>query len=229
MSNTKAVNCIIVDDELSSQRVLEHFIVDTNILNLKTICNNTNEAFKYLQLHTDIDLLFLDINMPKQSGIDFYKQLINPPLVIFTTAYPQYAIDGFEVNAIDYLLKPIAYERFLTAINKVLNAQKTTTADNFIILNENKTLHKVYFQDILFVEAFGDYVKVHLEHKIIITLSTFTTFLDQLPNVFLRTHKSFCINLNHMNSISGNRIKVRAHQIPIGQSYKQSVLKALNI
>lgn len=167
MSNTKAVNCIIVDDELSSQRVLEHFIVDTKILNLKTICNNTNEAFKYLQLHTDIDLLFLDINMPKQSGIDFYKQLINPPLVIFTTAYPQYAIEGFEVNAIDYLLKPIAYERFLTAINKVLNAQKTTMADDFIILNENKTLHKVYFQDILFIEAFGDYVKVHLEHKMI--------------------------------------------------------------
>lgn len=229
MSNTKAVNCIIVDDELSSQRVLEHFIVDTKILNLKTICNNTNEAFKYLQLHTDIDLLFLDINMPKQSGIDFYKQLINPPLVIFTTAYPQYAIEGFEVNAIDYLLKPIAYERFLTAINKVLNAQKTTMADDFIILNENKTLHKVYFQDILFVEAFGDYVKVHLEHKIIITLSTFTKFLDQLPKIFLRTHKSFCINLNHMNSISGNQIKVRTHQVPIGQSYKQSVLKALNI
>ena len=117
MSNNKTISCIIIDDELSSQKVLQHFVYETEVLELKQTYNNSVEAFKYLQLHPKIDLLFLDINMPRQSGFDFYKSLQHPPAVIFTTAYPQYAVEGFEVDATDYLLKPIAYERFLTAIN----------------------------------------------------------------------------------------------------------------
>jgi DNA-binding LytR/AlgR family response regulator len=221
---------MIIDDELSSQRVLQHFIGETDILNLKTTCNNASEAFKYLQLNSDVDLLFLDINMPKQSGIDFYKSLNNPPQVIFTTAYPQYAVEGFEVNAADYLLKPIAYERFLVAINKVLsNLNQPNNNDAFIILKENKAMHKVAFNDIQYIEAFGDYVKVHTKEKTIITRSTFSKFIESLPNFFLRTHKSFSINLNRMNQLSGNIIQLENHTIPIGQTYKKSVLKALNL
>lgn len=168
--------------------------------------------------------------MPKQSGLDFYKSLQHPPKVIFTTAYPQYAVDGFEVNAVDYLLKPIAYERFLVAINKLLNSNKTEPkGDDFLILKENKALHKVLLADILFVEAYGDYVKVHLKDKYITTHSTFSAFIDQLPRHFMRTHKSFSVNLNKLDQLSGNQITVDSHTVPIGQTYKAQVLKALNI
>jgi DNA-binding LytR/AlgR family response regulator len=230
MNTTKSISCLIVDDELSSQRVLQHFIKETAILDLKATCSNTAEAFKYLQLHSHIALLFLDINMPQQSGLDFYKSLKNPPQVIFTTAYAQYAVDGFEVNAVDYLLKPIAYNRFLTAIHKVLNNENTAqSTDDFIVLKENKALHKIYFSNIQYIEAFGDYVKVHTEDKTIITHSTFSNLIENLPKQFLRIHKSFSINLNKMNHLSGNKITVDTHTIPIGQTYKQTVLKALNL
>ena len=230
MNTNKSISCLIVDDELSSQRVLEHFVKDTSVLNLKATCNNAAEAFKYLQLNDTIDLLFLDINMPQQSGLDFYKGLINPPQVIFTTAYAQYAVDGFEVNAVDYLLKPIAYERFLTAIHKVLNSENTTkTIDDFIVLKENKVLHKVYYSNIQYIEAFGDYVKVHTKERTIVTHSTFSKLIENLPNHFLRTHKSFSVNLNKMDRLSGNQITIDSHTIPIGQTYKQTVLKALNL
>ncbi|WP_299361682.1 LytTR family DNA-binding domain-containing protein [Winogradskyella sp.] len=230
MISHKAISCLIIDDEPSSQRVLQHFIAQTPVLDLKTTCSNAEEAFKYLQLNEKVDLLFLDINMPKQSGLDFYKSLQNPPLVIFTTAYPQYAVDGFEVNAIDYLLKPIAYERFLTAVNKVLhNNDRNANEDEFIILKENKALHKIRFEDVQYIEAFGDYVKVHTKQKTITTHSTFSKFIENLPHYFLRTHKSFSINLKKLNYLAGNQISIDNHKIPIGQTYKQTVLKALNL
>lgn len=230
MGNSKIIRCLIVDDEVSSQSVLQHFIAETEVLDLKQTCNNTAEAFKYLQLNNDIDLLFLDINMPQQTGIEFYKDLQHPPKVIFTTAYPQYAVEGFEVNAIDYLLKPIAYERFLIAIKKVIDTISTIEdVNDFIILKENKTLHKVFFDDIQFVEAFGDYVKVHLNDKTIMTHSTFSKFIAPLPKNFIRTHKSFSVNLDKMVQVSGNQIVIEQHPIPIGQTYKATVLKALNL
>lgn len=230
MYKPKSISCLIVDDELSSQRVLQHFIAQTAVLDLKHVCNNANEAFKYLQLKGGIDVLFLDINMPKQSGLDFYKSLQNPPKVIFTTAYPQYAVEGFEVNAIDYLLKPIAYERFLTAVNKVLQLQSVTVdANDFIILKENKALHKVFFSDIQYIEAFGDYVKVHTKEKTITTHSTFKNMLTNLPPFFLRIHKSFSINTEKIQQLSGNQITIDTHQLPIGQTYKESVFKVLNL
>lgn len=227
--NNNAISCLIVDDELSSQNVLQHFIAQTDVLELKQTCNNAQEAFKFLQLNTGIDLLFLDINMPQQSGIDFYKSLKHPPAVIFTTAYTQYAIDGFELNATDYLLKPIAYERFLTAIGKVINSRTKDINSSFIVLKENKALHKIQFENILFIEAYSDYVKVHLTDKIITTHSTFSGFIKQLPSYFIRVHKSFSINLNEMTQLSGNQITLQSHKIPIGQTYKAKVLEALKL
>lgn len=229
MNNSATISCIIVDDELSSQKVLQHFIANTAVLDLKHTCNTAVEAFKYLQLNPTVDVIFLDINMPQQSGLDFYKSLAKPPAVIFTTAYPQYAVDGFEVNATDYLLKPIAYERFLVAINKVLTNTSASSETDFIILKENKALHKVLFEDILFVEAYGDYVKVHLSDKTITTHSTFSGFIAQLPKYFIRTHKSFSVNINKLSQLSGNQIMVASHNIPIGQTYKAKVLEALHL
>lgn len=223
------LNCLIIDDEPSSQSILKIFCDDVDFINVVKICNNALEAMPVLNSQKDIDLLFLDINMPKLSGLNFYKSLQNPPDVIFTTAYPEYALDGFEVNAIDYLLKPFSFERFLAAVNKGLEKKKSNTfTDNTLFIKANKVLHKVNPDAILFVEAYGDYVKVHQENSIITTNSTFTNILKLLPNHFVRCHKSFAINLKKMNSLAGNVITIGDKTVPIGQTYKSDFLKSLN-
>lgn len=227
------LRCLIIDDEPSSQLVLKTFIADVGFLELCGIANNAVEAMNLLQDHTDIDLLFLDINMPKISGLTFYKSLQNPPHVIFTTAYSQYAIEGFEVNAIDYLLKPFSFDRFFKAVNKVIENQSgkelKNHEDSFILIKSSKTLHKVNPNDILFIEALGDYVKVHLETSYILTNNTFSSVLESLPELmFIRTHKSFAINFAKMNSLEGNLITINHHKIPIGQKYKAAFLSMIN-
>jgi DNA-binding LytR/AlgR family response regulator len=227
------INCLIIDDEPSSQMVLKKFIADVEFLELMGVCNNAIDAIHELKQNQTIDLLFLDINMPKISGLTFYKSLQNPPEVIFTTAYPQYAVDGFEVNAIDYLLKPFSFDRFFTAVNKVVeknsNNGNHSEKDHFMLIKSNKTLYKINSENILFIEACGDYVKVHLEDKFIMTNATFTSVLESLPNpVFIRTHKSFAINFNKMNSVSGNQVNIKNHKIPIGQKFKTEFLDLIN-
>ena len=226
------INCLIIDDEPSSQTVLKKFIADVDFLELVKVCNNAVDALQVLNQNQSIDLLFLDINMPKISGLTFYKSLQHPPEVIFTTAYPQYAVEGFEVNAIDYLLKPFSFERFFTAVNKVVEKRFTSdtkTDDHFILIKSSKTLHKILSDNILFIEAYGDYVKVHLEDQFILTNATFTSILELLPEqVFVRTHKSFAINFKKMNSLSGNQITIGSFKIPIGQKYKAEFLDFMN-
>ncbi|WP_242206487.1 LytR/AlgR family response regulator transcription factor [Aestuariivivens insulae] len=227
------INCLIIDDEPASQIVLKNFIADVGFLEMKAICNNAIEAIDKLKEFNDIDLLFLDVNMPKISGLTFYKSLQNPPHVIFTTAYPQYAVDGFEVNAIDYLLKPFSFERFFIAVNKVLekryNNGNNTSEEQFFLVKSNKTLHKINFKNILYIEAFGDYVKVHQEQQCLLTNATFTSVLESLPkDIFVRTHKSFAINFKKMNAISGNQITIQKHKIPIGQKYRVEFYKFID-
>ncbi|WP_370479061.1 LytR/AlgR family response regulator transcription factor [Tamlana flava] len=227
------INCLIIDDEPSSQVVLKKFVGDVDFLELVKVCNNAIDALQVLKQDQSIDLLFLDVNMPKISGLTFYKSLQNPPEVIFTTAYPQYAVDGFEVNAIDYLLKPFSFERFFMAANKVFekkyNNGNQTGIDQFIFIKSNKTLHKINFENILYIEAYGDYVKVHLANEFILTNATFTSLLESLPeHLFIRTHKSFAINFKQLNSISGNQITIKHHKIPIGQTYKTEFLNFIN-
>mgnify|MGYP003624344033 FL=1 len=172
-----SIKCLIIDDEPSSQQILKKFIGDVDFLELKGACNNSNDALQYLKEDKEIDVLFLDINMPKISGLSFYKSLQNPPDVIFTTAYSQYAIDGFEVNAIDYLLKPFSFDRFLTAVNKLERKKATADGrilfDDFILIKSNKVLHKVRFKNIIAIEASGDYVKVYLEIKLLLRTTRF--------------------------------------------------------
>lgn len=227
------ISCLIIDDEPSSQAVLKNFISNIDFLELKGICNNAIEALEMIRASHSIDLIFLDINMPKISGLTFYKSLQNPPEVIFTTAYPEYAISGFEVSAIDYLLKPFSFERFFIAINKVLEKKSISinkpSQEHFILIKSNKILYKITSDNILFIEAFGDYVKVYLEDKFILTHATFSFVLDSLPkHMFIRSHKSFAINFNKMSSVHGNQISVNNHKIPIGQKYKAEFMKAIN-
>lgn len=227
------ITCLVIDDEPSSQHVLKKFIADVAFLELTAVCNNANDALEELNKHPKIDLLFLDINMPKISGLSFYKSLQNPPEVIFTTAYTKYAIDGFEVNAIDYLLKPFSFDRFLTAVNKLRDKKTTNTndlaIDNFLLIKSNKVIHKIFPKDIVFIEASGDYVKVYLENQCIVTNNTFSNMLKSLPvSYFVKTHKSFAINMRKIKSIAGNQIITEHNKVPIGQKFRADFLKLLD-
>ncbi len=220
------ISCIIIDDEPSSQNVLKSFINKIDYLDLKHTCNDALEALTYLKTNT-VDLLFLDINMPQLSGISFYKSLKNPPKVIFTTAYTEYALDGFDVNATDYLLKPFSFDRFLKAVTKIkdLNIKYNET----IILKADKKLHQIKVDDILYIESIGDYIKVHINQKYLIVYKTLKKIFDELPNsVFKQVHKSFIINKNKLDYIEGNTILIHSNKIPLGQKYKKSFLENFN-
>jgi len=226
-----SISCIIVEDEPAAREILEHYINDIPMLNLKASCNNAIEASAFLA-KSDIQLIFLDINMPKISGMDFLKTLQNPPMVIFTTAYPEYAIESYELNAIDYLLKPFSFNRFLQAINKT--ADRLTEQipkkdnENFIMLKADKKIHKVKINDILFLESMGDYVKVNFKDEKLIVHETLTGLHAKFPdNVFLRIHKSFIISTQHFQYIEGNTVKIGEIEIPIGLKYKNDFLEHL--
>lgn len=224
------ITCMIVEDEPASQEILKHYIADVPDLVLTSICNHALDANKVLASEP-VQVIFLDVNMPKLSGINFYKSLQRPPLVIFTTAYPEYAIQGFEVDAVDYLVKPFPFERFLRAVNKLHDKLQTPPAPlsvNYILLNADKKLYKVKHTDIRFVEAFGDYVKVHLPDQVIIVHETMQGIQQQLPgDLFARVHKSFIIALDHFQYIDGNTVIVASRSIPIGQTYKNEFLKRI--
>lgn len=221
------INCIIVDDEPASRGVLEKFISDCPSLNLLYSCKNAFEANKILN-KDDVQLIFLDINMPKLSGLKFYKSLTNPPFVIFTTAYPEYAVEGFEVDAVDYLLKPFPFERFLKAVNKasnVLNNKQVASDSSYILLKSDKKLYRIILNEINYLEALGDYVKVNYSNQSIIVHETFQNLLSQLEeSKLVRVHKSFAIALNKFDHIEGNLIKITDKFIPIGQTYRSEFL-----
>jgi DNA-binding LytR/AlgR family response regulator len=226
------IKCLIVDDEPLSQDVLKKYIGDTPMLELVGTCFDAFEANEVIQV-TTIQILFLDINMPKLSGIRFIRTLSNPPLVIFTTAYPEYAIEGFEVDAIDYLVKPFSYERFLKAVNKGIEKigfsnLKKTTADAFLLLKSDKKVHKVNFNDICYMQSFGDYIKVFTTEKCIVIHDTFLSMQEQLPgDQFVRVHKSYIIALDKIKYLEGNQVKIGDEMIPIGLTYRDNILNLL--
>ena len=222
----KKINCIIIDDEPSSQNVLEQFVENIDYLVLKKVCNHAVEAKKVLE-EEKIDLLFLDINMPLISGLEFYKSLKEPPLVIFTTAYSEYAVEGFEVNATDYLLKPFSFDRFLVAVNKAKDI--LTQNGDKLLLKADKKLHLINFDDILFINSLGDYVKVYYNSSFLITYSKLSSLIERLPkNKFIQVHKSYVINFQKIDVIEGNHILIQENKIPIGQKYKSNFTNKLN-
>lgn len=225
------IRCLIVDDEPLSRQVLNGFVADHPDLELTGECKDALEAMSFLEKH-EIDLLFLDINMPKLSGVNFYKSLQQKPEVIFTTAYSEFAVEGFELNAIDYLMKPIAFERFVKAVQKVKlklgQSSNSSIAQDYIMLKADKKMYRTSFEDILLCEALGDYVKVHLKDKVLIISTTMKNILAELPEqLFLRTHKSYIINKTKVEYIEGNQIKIGSQLVSIGQSYREEVMKAL--
>jgi DNA-binding LytR/AlgR family response regulator len=225
------VNCIIVDDEPASREILEKYIADCPTLNLVESCKNAFEASEIIS-NNPIQLIFLDINMPKLSGIKFYRSLTNPPFVIFTTAYPEFAVEGFEVSAVDYLLKPFPFERFLKAVNKAVDVLKNKSNDNrtieHILLKSDKKIHQVNINEIYHLEAIGDYVKVFYNGKSIMVHETFQNLLNQLPNnLFVRIHKSHAIAIKKIVTIEGNMVKIKDKQLPIGQTYRAEFMNLI--
>jgi len=243
MSHTPhTIQCLIVDDEPLAADVLEKFIGQLDTLTLAGRCDNAIAATVFLQKNK-VDLVFLDIQMPKLNGIDFLKTLSTRPTVIFTTAFRDFALEGFELNALDYLLKPISFERFLAAINKYHASHGTGVLDNqispatdhstpapFIYLKADKKMVKVFLKDILYIESLGDYVRVRTVQKDIITYQRITYLEEKLPdNQFLRIHRSYIVAIDKIQSIDSVSIEIGQHELPIGRLYKAAVMKALGI
>jgi DNA-binding LytR/AlgR family response regulator len=230
------IKSIIIDDEPLARKGLKEYIADVSFLELSGEFDNALKATDMLN-KGEVQLLFLDIQMPKITGLDFFKTLHRPPPVIFTTAYPQFALEGFEVNAIDYLVKPISFERFLKAAMKAKefyevrekNAGESSTParDYFFIKADNK-LVKLFFDDLLFAEAMQNYVVVHTSDKKYITYLTFRAVEDYLPaDRFIKTHKSYIVAASKIDSIEGNDIKIGQHHIPISRNLKEEVMEKL--
>ncbi len=237
------INVIIIDDEPLAQEVLETYIQKMPNLNLVQKCNNAIEANQALQNHA-IDLMFLDIEMPQLTGTDFLRSLSNPPKVIFTTAYPNYAIEGFELDALDYLLKPISLDRFMKAVNRAMeqiNLEKKESnaiiheeeEQDFIFVKADKKLVKINFEDIVYIEGLKDYVIIKMDTQRVITLQTMKSLEDKLPaSRFQRIHRSYIVALDKINAIVGNVVEVmekgQEKHLPIGKNYKDELLDIIN-
>lgn len=234
------LKCLIVDDEPLAQDILVKYVRDCPSLELLKVCSDAFEAGEFIMSRT-VDLIFLDINMPRLSGIRFVKTLNQPLLIIFTTAYPEYAAEGFETDAVDYLVKPFSFERFLKAVNKAaelaeLRKRKVALQDTvpgqthkFILLRSDKKIFKINFEDILYFESTGDYIKVFCSDKKIIIHETFKNLINQLPvNQFIRIHKSYIVSVPKIRLIEGNQVDVAGQKIPIGLVFKEELLKRLN-
>ena len=223
-------NCLIIDDEPLARRIIEKHLSNFEQINIVAKCRNAFDAMSFVQKE-QIHLLFLDINMPKLSGINFLKSLRNPPLVIFTTAYPEYAVEGFELEAIDYLLKPISLERFTKAIFKAIQQLEVQQqlrpkpSPEYLIIKTDKKLHKIKQKDILYLEAYGDYVKIKLSDKQFIPKRKLSDLNKELnENLFLQIHRSFIVNLKSVEYIEGNRLKIGENMLSISQTYRNELL-----
>jgi DNA-binding LytR/AlgR family response regulator len=232
------INCIIIDDEPLARKGLEEYVQDTELLQLQGTFDNALKATDIL-MTGKIELLLLDIQMPKITGLEFLKTLANPPLTILTTAYPEYALQAFELNVLDYLLKPFSFERFLKAVMKAKSFLETvqqpsalTTIENaadayFFLKTENK-LVKIAYEEVLFVEALQNYVAVHTKGKKYLSYLTIKSVEEQLPaHRFIKIHKSYLVAADKVESIEGNEIKIGPHQIPISRNNKEEVLEKI--
>lgn len=223
------LNCIIVDDEPSGRKVIEEYIAETTFLELTGKAENPVKALELLQKKA-VDLIFLDIQMPKINGIDFLKTLKNPPMVILTTAFPEYALQGFELDVVDYLLKPVSLERFLKASNKAreffeVKNKNAQPAEYFFVKCNNK-FEKVFYDDLLYAEAANNYVLLQTKDKRLITYLTFKGIEETLPaELFIKVHKSFIVSLSKIENLDGEEITIGKHTIPISRSMKEEVLE----
>jgi DNA-binding LytR/AlgR family response regulator len=221
-------SCLIVDDEPLSRDVLKRYIAEVQDLELFAECRNAAEATHQLN-NTSIDILFLDINMPGLSGISFARSLTSAPLIVFTTAYPEYAVEGFELDATDYLVKPYSFERFLKAVNRALERlhenPKERASIAKVLVKADKKLYALPFAEILFLEGQGDYIRIFTEQYKLMVHDTIKNFLSSLPEKeFMRIHKSFVVNLKRIEYLEGNQVRIGEHTIPVSPNHREDLL-----
>lgn len=235
MNKTKSISCIIVDDESIAREIIATHISKLDAIEVVAHCSNAMDAFNYISNHK-IDLVFLDINMPEVSGISFAKSINKDIKIIFTTAYRDYAVEGFELQAVDYLLKPISFERLLKAVNTYFevyrNPQKevneSTLVSDFIFVRSDRVMIKIDFDEIIYIESYSDYIKIHLTNKTIVTRETISSIEAKLTkDMFLRIHRSYIISLANIKSFTNEQITITDKSLPISRSYKQHVLSTL--
>ncbi|MFN8256052.1 MAG: LytTR family DNA-binding domain-containing protein [Bacteroidales bacterium] len=224
--------CIIVDDEPLAIEVIKSHVEKLKLFRIAGECSNAIEAFQILTAEK-VDLMFLDIQMPGVKGTDFLKSLLNPPKVILTTAFRDYALEGYDLNVVDYLLKPIPYERFIKAIDKFLILEPRKNAnlqsEQFIYLNINKKIHKIQMNEIVYVESIKDYLSIHTISGEIVAKHTLSAFEDLLPiDEFVRVHRSFIISISKIKGFNSQTIEVGNKEIPIGPNYQAKVFEKLN-
>lgn len=232
------VNCLIADDEPIAREIIQNYCAHLPVLKVVASCSNAFEAKAAMQQHK-IDILFLDINMPVLDGISFLKTVQHKPQVIFTTAYKEYALNAFDLAAVDYLLKPFSLERFIIAVDKALEriykiaapvSQNIgeAKAEQYLFVKTDSKIFRIAYNDIIYAEASGNYTKIVTPQQTLMQGITFTSFKHQLPSsIFIRVHRSFIINKSHITHIEGNRVYVKNIEIPIGNNYKESFLKAI--
>ena len=225
------LNCLIIDDEPIARKGLEEHVQEIEFLNCIASCENALKASTYLN-EQKIDLLYLDIHMPKVNGIDFLKSIKNPPLTILTTAYSDYALEGYTLDVIDYLVKPITFERFLKASQKAMEffqlkcnaANYSASRTDYFFVRCDRKFEKVFFRDVSYVEGLQNYAVIHLHDRKLITYITLTSLENQLPkDEFLKVHKSFLISVPHVKAIEGDEIIIGDARIPISRNLREQV------
>ena len=232
------INCLIVDDEPMAREILENHLGKIDSISLVGSCKNAIEAFNMLNTHP-IDLIFLDINMPEISGLSFAKSINKKIKVIFTTAYREYAVDGFDLKAVDYLLKPISFERLIQSISKYQHEHVLPQVDqhielsseksDFIFVRSDRKMIKINFSDLDYIESLSDYLKLYLNNKVIITRETISSIEAKLPkNDFLRVHRSYIIAIDKIESFTQEFIEINKKAIPISRTYKNDVKTRLD-
>ena len=235
MANTHSINCLIVDDEAIAREIIETHLSKIENVTVIASCSNAIEAFNYISNY-NIDLVFLDINMPEISGISFAKSINANVKVIFTTAYRDYAVEGFELKAVDYLLKPISFERLQKALNSYFEIYRkqdvhvipTVEASNFMFVRSERKMIKIDYDAIIYIESYSDYLKIHLNDKTIVTRETISAIEAKLPKqLFLRIHRSYIISITHIQSFTNEHITINKQSLPISRSYKKEVLTQL--
>ena len=238
MRNANAIRCLVVDDEPPAREILKRYIAEVPALQLAGECSNAVQVISFLQQH-EADLLFLDINMPQVKGNELLKILKNPPQVIYTTAHAEYAVEGYELEITDYLLKPIQFDRFLKAVQKVFVSRghvpvvkeafpKPEKNVPFVYFRVERKMVKVLLEDILYIESMKDYVKVFTRDAMLVTKLSMMALEAMLPpDLFIRIHRSFIVSVSKIKSFSTELIDIGKMQLPLGRLYKTSVLKAL--
>ena len=223
-------NCIILDDEQTARNILKTYISDVSFLRLSSEFKNALDALEFIK-HNKIDIIFLDIEMPKLSGLNFAKIIDSDAEIIFTTAHREFALDGFELNAIDYLLKPFSFDRFLKAVQKTSKtiSNYSTKANDHIYLKVNKQMVKVHFEALLYVEGLSNYIKIYLDNGSLVVYEKLSSLIDSLPSeIFMRVHKSYIINTSKIELYTNEYVEIDNKHIPISNTYRQTLISFLN-